>query len=43
MKNLQQRAKFGQKVLLISIVFFIALFVGLGILTDFSLETTRTP
>ena len=43
MKNLQQRAKFGQKVLLISIVFLVALFVALGVLTDFSLETTRTP
>ena len=43
MKNLQQRVKFGQKVLLISIMFFIVLFMGLGFLTDFSLETPRTP
>jgi len=43
MKNLQQRVRFGQKVLLISIMFFIVLFMVLGFLTDFSLETTRTP
>ncbi|MDG2034179.1 MAG: hypothetical protein P8J29_09595 [Rhodospirillales bacterium] len=43
MKNLQQRAKFGQKVLLISIVFLVALFVGLGVLTDFNLVATRIP
>lgn len=41
--NLRQRAKFGQKVLLVAIVALAVLFLVLGILTNFSLETTKTP